>query len=91
MGIHIGQGFPRFGVCYWKWKALRDGINRQEEAESEQESEPYGGDHPTAIDHSVGGRRRRVGFLLGFCLSPPLALAKGKHKTPVSCTARRDR
>jgi hypothetical protein len=29
-------------------------INLHEQSESEQESEPYGGDHPAAIDHSVG-------------------------------------
>jgi hypothetical protein len=54
------------------WKAVRDGVNLHEESDSEPESEPYGGDHPAAIDHSVGSGRRRVGFLLGFRLSPPL-------------------
>ena len=78
MGTHLAQRVPGFGDWYWRWKALRDGIHRQDEAESEQESEPYGGDHSTAIDHSVGNRRRRVGFLLGFGLSPPLALAVSK-------------
>ena len=63
------------------WKAVRDGINLQKDSESEQEGEPYGGDHSTAIDHSVGNSRRRVGFLLGFRLSPPLALTVSKHKT----------
>ena len=73
-GIHTGQGFPGFGHWYWRWKAVRDGINLQEDSESEQESEPYRGDHSAAIDHSVGSGRRRVGFLFWFCLSPPLAL-----------------
>ena len=73
-----------------RWKAVRDGVNLHEESESEQESEPYGGDHPAAIDHSVGSRHRSVGFLLGFCLSPPLALANAKHKTLVRCTTWRD-
>ena len=73
------------------WKAIRDGVNLHEESESEQESEPYGGDHPAAIDHSVGSRHRSVGFLLGFCLSPPLALVASKHKTQVRCTTGRDR
>jgi len=78
-------------IRYWRWKAVRDGINLQEESESEQESEPYGRDHSAAIDHSVGSGRRCVGFLLGSCLSPPLALANSKNKTLVSCTTRRDR
>jgi hypothetical protein len=57
------------------------GSNLQEESDSEQESEPYGGDHSAAIDHFVGSRRHCVGFLLGVCLSPPLALAAGKQNT----------
>ena len=56
-------------------ETVRDGVNLHEESESEQECEPYGGDHPAAIDYSLGRRRRRVGFLLGFGLSSPLALA----------------
>ena len=72
-------------------ETVRDGVNLHEESDSEPESEPYGGDHPAAIDHSVGSRRRRVGSLLGFGLSPPLALAASKHKTPISCTIRRAR
>ena len=68
-----------------------DGVNLHEESESEPESEPYRGDHSAAIDHSVGNSRRRVGFVLGSCLSSPLALANSKHKTLVSCTTRRDR
>ena len=57
-------------------ETVRDGVNLHEESESEQESQPYGGDNSTAIDHSVGSGRRRVGFLLGFSLSPSLAAAK---------------
>lgn len=66
-------------------------VNLHEQSGSEQESEPYGRDYPAAIDHSVGSRRRRLGFFLGFGLSPPLALAASKHKTPLNCTAGRDR
>jgi hypothetical protein len=73
------------------WKAVHDGINPERGSESEQEREPYGGHHSAAIDHSVGNSRRRVGFLLGSCLSSPLALANSKHKTLVRCTTRRDR
>jgi hypothetical protein len=73
------------------WKAIRDGVNLHEESESEPESEPYRGDHSAGIDHSVGNSRRRVGFVLGSCLSSPLALANRTHKTLVSCTTRRDR
>jgi hypothetical protein len=40
----------------------------------------HAGDHSAAIDRSVGTGRRRVGLLLGSCLSPPLALAANKHK-----------
>ena len=72
-------------------EAVRDGVILHEESESEQESKPYTGDHSAAIDHSVGSGSRRVGFLLGSCLSSPLALANSKHKTLVSCTTRRDR
>jgi hypothetical protein len=72
-------------------ETVRDGVSLHEESESDQESEPYGADHPAAIAHFVGGRRRRVGFLLEFGLSPPLALAASKHKTSMSCTTRRDR
>ena len=71
-------------------KTVRDGVNLHEYSESEQEREPYGGNHSAAVDHSVGCRRR-VGLLLGFCLSPPLALAISKQKTLASCTTRRDR
>ena len=46
-----------------------EGINLQEESESEQESEPHGGDRSAPTDHSVGSGRRRVGFLLWFCLT----------------------
>ena len=68
------------------WKAVPDGVSLHEESESEQEGEPDGTDHSPAIDNSVGNSRRRVGFLLGFCLSPPLALAVPiKQKTLVSC------
>ena len=73
------------------WKAVRDGVNLHEESESEPESEPYGGDRPAAVDHSVGSGRRRVWFLHGFGPSPPLALAASKQKTPMSCATRRDR
>ena len=64
------------------WKALRDGVNLHEESESEPESEPYGGDHSAAIDHSVGNSRRRFGFVLGLGLSPPLEWesANTKHR-----------
>jgi len=72
-------------------KTVRDGVNPHEDSESEQEREPYGGNHSVAVDHSVGSGRRRVGFLLGVGLSPPLALAISKHKTLSSCTTRRDR
>ena len=78
------------GMGVLRWKAIRDGINLQEESESEQQSKPYGGDHSSAIDHSVGSGRRRIGFLLGSCVSPPLALANAKHKTLVRCTTWRD-
>ena len=67
-----------------------DGVNLHEKSGSEG-SEPYGGDHSAAIDHSVGNSRRRVGYVLGSCLSSPLALANSKHKTSVSCTTRTDR
>ena len=70
--------------------AVRDGVNLHEESQSEEESKPYRGDHSAAIDNSVGNSRRRVGFLLGFGLSPPLALAASKHKTLASCITRRD-
>ena len=73
------------------WKAVRDGIDPEKESESEQESERYGEDHAAAIGHSLGCGGRRIGFLFGFCLSPPLALAASKHKTLVRCTTRRDR
>lgn len=66
--------------------AVSDGVNLHEESESEQESKPYRGDHSAAIDNSVGSGRPRVGFLLGFCLSSPLALPNSKYKTLVSCT-----
>jgi hypothetical protein len=56
-------------------KTVRDGVNLHEESDSEQEREPYGGNHSAATDHSVGSGRRRIGFLHGFGLSPPLALA----------------
>jgi hypothetical protein len=62
------------------WKAVHDGINPERKSESEQEREPYGGDHSAAIDPSVGNSRRRVGFLLGSCLSSPLALANSKQR-----------
>ena len=68
-----------------------DGVNLHEESGAEQGSEPYGGDHSAAIDNSMGNSCHRVGFLLGSCLSPPLALANSKNKTLVSCTTRRDR
>ena len=71
--------------------AVRDGVNLHEESESEQESKPYRGDHSAAIDNSVGSGRHRVGFLLGFCLSSPLALPNSKHKTLVRCTTQTDR
>jgi hypothetical protein len=66
-------------------EAVRHGVILHEKSESEQESKPYGGDHSVAIAHSVGSGRRRVGFLLGSCLSPPIALANSKHKTLVCC------
>lgn len=72
-------------------RTVRGGVNLHEQSESEQECESYGGDNPAAIDHSVGNRRRRVGLLLGFGLSSPLALAASKHKTPISRTTLRDR
>ena len=64
------------------WKAVPDGVILHEESESEPESEPYGADHPAAIGHSVGSSRRRVGFLLGLGLSPPLEWesANTKHR-----------
>ena len=72
-------------------KNSSDGVNLHEESGAEQGSEPYGGDHSAAIDHSVGNGRRCVGSLLGSCPSSPLALANSKHKTLVSCTTRRAR
>ena len=62
-------------------RTVRNGVNLHEESGSEQGCEPYGGDHSAAIDHSVGNSRRRIGFLLGSCLSSPLALANSKHNT----------
>jgi hypothetical protein len=35
-------------------KTVRGGVNLHEESESEQSSEPYGGDYSAPIDHSVG-------------------------------------
>jgi hypothetical protein len=66
-------------------ETVRDGVNLHEESESEQESKPYTGDHSPAVAHSVGSCRRRFGFLLGVCLSPPLILhsADTKHKQAV--------
>ena len=66
-------------------ETVRDGVNLHEESESEQESKPYSGDPSPAVAHSVGSGRRRFGFLLGVCLSPPLALhsANTKHKQAV--------
>jgi hypothetical protein len=85
------KSFLGFGHQWFDAETVRDGVNLHEESESEQESEPYGGDHSTAIDHSVGSGRRRVGFLLGYSLSPSLGSANGKHTTPVRCTPRRNR
>ena len=85
------HGFHGRGQWCSMRKTVRDGVDVQEESEFKQESEPNGGDHSAAIDHSVGSGRRRFGFLLGPCLSPPLALATSKNKTPISCTAPRDR
>jgi len=56
-------------------------INLQEESESKQDGEPCGGDRSLTIDHSVVSGRRRVGFLLGFSLSRPLALPGQRNKT----------